>query len=89
MLRSSASVLLTSLSLGACSGSAIQLPGTTKLLDELPKVQNSTKSPCWQQKQVAAQNSYIATVKDGKETVYKAPCEVDQPKGTPAKVASK
>lgn len=45
----------------------------------MPKVQNSAKSPCWQQEQIAAQNSYIATVKDGKEVVYKAPCKIDKP----------
>src|SRR5438132_1194123 len=81
-----ARALLTSLCilmplLGGCSkdwdllGSAIQLPGTTKLLDNAPRVENSDKSPCWQQKQIAAQNSYFASIKDGKETVYAAPCE--------------
>ena len=53
------------------------LPGTTKLLDDAPKVANSTKSPCWQQKQIAAQNSYFATIKAKKNVVYKAPCVVD------------
>lgn len=32
------------------------------------------------QKQVAAQNSYLDTIKNGKETVYAAPCVVDQQK---------
>jgi hypothetical protein len=80
MLRTSALALLASLSLTACAGSETQLPATTKILDDLPKVHNSTKAPCWMQEQVAAQNSYLATIKDGKEVVYKAPCRVDQPK---------
>lgn len=50
------------------------------MLDELPRVQNSTKAPCWMQEQVAAQNSYIDTIKAKKETVYQAPCKVDKPK---------
>lgn len=32
---------------------------------------------------MAAQNSYLKTVETGKETVYKAPCDVD-PKPAPA-----
>ncbi len=68
-------LLLTS----GCAGSATQLPGTTKLLDDLPRVQNSSKAPCWQQKQIAAQNSYLASIKAKKTVVYKAPCVVDPP----------
>jgi hypothetical protein len=80
--------LLASLSLAGCAGNAILLPATTKILDDMPKVDNSTQAPCWMQKQVAAQNSYIATVKnDGKEVVYGAPCVVDKPKPTPPKTS--
>lgn len=55
-------------------------------------MQNSPASPCWQQEQIAAQHSYIDTVKAGRETVYKAPCNVDpRPKAkaapAPAKVS--
>jgi hypothetical protein len=57
------------------------------LLEQLPTVENSTQSPCWQQRQIAAQRSYIASVKAGKETVFAAPCDVD-PKA-PQRVASK
>ena len=62
----------------ACAGSETPLPATTKLLDDLPRVENSTKSPCWQQEQIARQNSYLATIKDKREVVYKAPCRVDK-----------
>lgn len=78
-----ASALLLLLLLPACGESSTLLPGTTKLLDELPVVENSPKSPCWQQRQIAAQNSYRATIKTGTDTVYKAPCDV-----APQRVAS-
>jgi len=81
--RASAPLLL--LALTACAGNEIQLPATTKVLDELPRVSNSPKSPCWQQEQIAAQNSYVDAIKTRKDVVYKAPCKVD-PK--PAQVAT-
>lgn len=65
--------------LAGCSDSATLLPGTTKLLDELPKVANSSKAPCRLQKEIAAQNSYLATIREKKEIVYVAPCVVDKP----------
>ena len=73
--------------MGACADPSTLLPGTTKLLDDLPRVNNSPKSPCWQQEQIAAQNSYLATIKEKRDVVYKAPCAVD-PKSTPQRVAS-
>jgi len=45
----------------------------------MPRVANSTKAPCRVQKEIAAQNSYIATIKEKKEIVYVAPCVVDKP----------
>lgn len=72
--------------LAGCAGQTeTPLPATTKVLDELPRVQNSTKAPCWMQEQVAAQNSYIDTIKAKRETVYQAPCKVDKPKIAEAK----
>lgn len=69
------------LPLAACAQqTATPLPATTKMLDELPRVSNSAKSPCWQQEEIAAQNSYIESIKQRKEVVYRAPCKVDQPK---------
>jgi len=44
----------------------------------LPRVENSTSAPCWQQKQIAAQNSYLASIEQKKEVVYSAPCVVDK-----------
>ena len=72
--------------LGGCSAgqTATPLPATTRILDDLPRVENSAKSPCWQQEQVAAQNSYLASVKAGREVVYRAPCKTDAPKPVPS-----
>ncbi|MBK8161544.1 MAG: hypothetical protein IPK59_23305 [Rhodospirillaceae bacterium] len=82
--QTSAARLLKSLALlsplAGCAQTETPLPGTSKLLDELPRVQNSTKAPCWMQEQVAAQNSYVDSIKAKKEVVYQAPCKVDQPK---------
>lgn len=86
MQLTKASALLLLLLLPACADSATRLPATTKVLDELPRVQNSPKSPCWQQEQIAAQNSYVDTIKSQKDVAYKAPCKVDKP--SPAVVAS-
>lgn len=69
----------------ACADPSTQLPGTSIQLDKLPRVDNSREAPCWQQKQVAAQNSYIDTIKSNKEAVYKAPCEVEPKKIARAK----
>ena len=83
-LLTSAGKLLPSLALlllaGCGQGTSTPLPATTKLLDELPRVSNSAKSPCWQQEEIAAQNSYVESIKQKKEVVYRAPCKVDQPK---------
>lgn len=70
--------LLSALGLSGCAGLSTPLPATTKLLDDLPRVENSTKSPCWQQRQIAAQNSYLATIKEKREVVYKASCDLPQ-----------
>lgn len=84
MLFQRASALLLLLVLTACSANETRLPATTRILDELPRVQNSTKSPCWQQEQIAAQNAYIDAIKTSSDVVYKAPCKIDP---QPAKVS--
>jgi len=80
-----ASVLLIVPLIQACAADGTLLPATTKVLDDLPKVQNSTKAPCWLQRQIAAQNSYVTTIRDKQEVVFKAPCDTDKAE---AKVAS-
>ena len=50
---------------------------STKILDAVPRVDNSSKAPCRMQKQVAAQQSYFETVKAGKEVVIAAACKDD------------
>lgn len=51
----------------------------------MPRVQNSMKAPCWLQMQIAAQNSYVDSIRLKGERVYKAPCVVDK---KPQQVAS-
>lgn len=81
-----ASALLPLLLLTACADSATQLPATTRIIDELPRVSNSPKSPCWQQEQIAAQNSYVDAIKTKQDVVYKPPCKVDPKPSVVAKV---
>lgn len=76
--------------LAACGANGTQTvltdPGALRSYKAIP---NSAKAPCIMQKAVAEHNSVHATLTTGKETVYKAPCETDPPKGgTPQKVAS-
>lgn len=83
MRSRSASALLSALLLAGCAGQSIPLPGTSAQLEQLPRVDNSKSSPCWQQKQIAAQNSYVDTIKDKTEKVYRAPCEIDKKTSEP------
>ncbi len=71
---------LLPLSLSGCAmfGGETPLPETRQLIGRLPTVENSTQSPCWQQRQIAAQRSYVDTVKTGKTVVWGAPCDVDK-----------
>lgn len=48
------------------------------LLEALPPIPYDDY--CSAQRGIAAHNSRWQTLKDKKETVYKAPCDVDQPK---------
>jgi hypothetical protein len=79
---------LASLSLQGCAlwGSETPLPASTKLLDAVPRVSNSPKSPCWQQREIAKQNAFFKAQETKAEVVFQAPCDVDKP--PPAKVAS-
>ena len=74
------SALLIAAVIPACGDPSTPLPATSIQLEKLPRVDNSRGSPCWQQKQIAAQNSYIATAIDKREAVFKAPCEVESHK---------
>ena len=79
MLLKKALLLLLPLALAACSAAETPTLVTSEVLDKLPRVENSTKSPCWQQEQIAAQNSFVDTIKQGKTVVYRAPCRIDKP----------
>lgn len=52
---------------------------TSDMLETIPRVNNSPNSPCWQQRQIAAQNTAIDTALSKTTQVYKAPCDVDKP----------
>ncbi len=88
MLRNLALALLISPALAGCKLNETPLPETSVLLERLPVVENSTKSPCWQQRQIAAQRSYIASITEKREIIYRAPCDVDQKPSNENRVAS-
>jgi hypothetical protein len=68
---------LLALPMAACAANSTPLPVSTELIKELPRVDNSAKSPCWQQKQIARQNSWMAAATGtDREAAYKAPCEL-------------
>lgn len=48
-----------------------------EILRDVPEVENSPKSPCWQQRQIAAQRSYIESGIEGKSKRYHAECTDD------------
>ena len=62
------------LPLAACS---TLIPGAPSkgVLDGLPLVENSDQSPCWQQRQIAMQHSFIDAAKGAKGAAYKGPCD--------------
>ncbi len=49
------------------------------MLRGVPTVENSERSPCWQQRQIAAQRSYIDSVLTGKAKTYHADCKPPVP----------
>jgi hypothetical protein len=78
-----ATVLLLSLALAGCLGAGSStLHIDPKLVEAIPRVNNSHSSPCWQQQEIAAQTSWIESAKTGKEVVYVAPCK-DKPQTPP------
>lgn len=55
-----------------------------EILRDVPEVENSSSSPCWQQRQIAAQRSYIESSLSGKPKSYHADCADDaKPTGKP------
>ncbi len=80
--------------MSGCAAKETPGPGTTnKLLDELPRVGAHPRDTCETQRLVAAQNSYVDTIREGTELIYKAPCDIDpkpavKPAAKPAGVAA-
>jgi hypothetical protein len=55
--------------------SETQAPASAaSILRGVPKVDNSPQSPCWQQRQIAAQRAYIDSAVSGKAKAYHADC---------------
>lgn len=63
----------------ACAESGTLPLKTKDMLEAVPRVDNSSKSPCWQQRQIAAQNTAIDTALEKTKQTYKAPCDIDKP----------
>lgn len=83
MIRSFFKARLFALSLLTltCAGCATQTPLTTNGAEQaFTVVPVYTKAPCWMQRKWSGHNSAYETLKQRKEVVYKAPCDVDKPK---------
>lgn len=71
----------------ALAGCSTPMFVTTKgATDAFRPIQMSRRDTCETQKQIAEHNSRYDTLKTGKETVYKAPCQLEKP-STPAKTS--
>lgn len=69
-----------SLSLAGCAGSATPtLLTEAGALGAFRALPNSARAPCVMQRAVAEHNSAYDSLKQGREVVYKAPCDVDKP----------
>lgn len=88
MRSRSAALVLLSLALPACGNGEIQQLETTSILDAVPRVSNSSKSPCWQQREIAKQTAFFASQKAKKPVSYAAPCDADKPASTPEQKVS-
>lgn len=64
--------------LGACETLTPSLTNGGALA-AFKNIPNSPKAPCEMQKAVAEHNSRLDTLRNGKEVVYKAPCQIDKP----------
>lgn len=64
------------LALAGCAGQSIPSPSNTAgLLEALPPIRYKRNDLCSAQRGIAEHNSRWQTLKTGKETVYRAPCD--------------
>lgn len=73
-------ILIAPVLLAACSilqpgGNEVPAASLKRLVENVPRVDNSPASPCWQQEQIAAQNAYLDAQLRGKAKPYVAPCK--------------
>ena len=78
---------------GACAGKETPPIEPARLTDQIPRVDNDTTARCETQRQIAAQNSWFASLKAGRAVVYKSDCDLkakakSAPKSGPAQVAA-
>lgn len=70
-------LLASTLPLAACSTLTLEPQVNNSALVAVPRVENSAQSPCWQQRQIAAQNSWLDNAtKKANAAVYKGPCDL-------------
>lgn len=65
--------------LAACETPTLSLTNGGALA-AFKNIPNSARAPCDMQKAVAEHNSRLDTLRNGKEVVYKAPCQIDKPR---------
>lgn len=58
------------------------------VLESIPRVDNSPRAECWQQRQIAAQNTALDQALGKSKKVYKAPCDLGiKPDAAPPKTS--
>jgi hypothetical protein len=70
--------------LGGCSTLTPGVIDPSAVIKSVPRVHNSPSAPCWQQKEIAAQNAWIDTATGiNQKAAYAAPCELQKPQTQP------
>lgn len=65
--------------LGGCASATPTLLTEAGALAAFKALPNSARAPCVMQRAVAEHNSAYDSIKQGREVVYKAPCDTDKP----------
>ena len=78
MLRASCLIVpALALNLAGCAALGTPIPSTKQgLLNSFKPIRNSAKAPCEMQRDVAAHNSVYDSLQNGREVIYKAPCDL-------------
>lgn len=66
---------LVAASVSGCMATGIKpVPEAKALYERVPKVENSSSSPCWQQQQIAKQQAFLHAAIEGKVRVFYTAC---------------